>query len=93
LICESRLTSSELQGQEEAACAHLANATTGMLFTATNAMKFSNAVTWSPWALPLSYYKASTFLPCRINKPKMNEFSATIVKNQPFRLLWRPFPI
>jgi len=59
----SRLTSSELQGQEEAACAHPANATTGVLFTATNAVKFPSAVTRSSWALLLGHYKASTFLP------------------------------
>jgi len=55
-------------------------------------MKFSSAVTRSPWALPLSYYRASTFLPCRISKPKMNKLSGTIVMNQPFQLLWCPFP-
>jgi len=43
----SRLTSSESQGQEEAACACPANATTGVLFTATNAVKFPSAVTLS----------------------------------------------
>jgi len=83
-MCISRLTGSELQGQEEAACAHPANATTGVLFTATNAMKFPSTVTRSSWALPLSYYSASIFLPCRISKPKMNELGATIAKNQPF---------
>jgi len=41
--------------------------------------------------LPLSYYRASTFLPCRISKPKMNKLGVTIVKNQPFRFLWHPF--
>jgi len=63
-----------------------------MLFTATNAVKFPFAVTRSCWALLLSYHRAGTFLPCRMNEPKMNELGATIVKNQPFRLLWRPFP-
>jgi len=87
----SRLTDSESQGQEEAACARPANATAGVLFTATNTVKFPSPVTQSSWALPLSYYRASTFLPCRISKPKMNKLGATIVKNQPFRLLWRPF--
>jgi len=81
-----------LQGQEEAACARLANVTTGVLFTGTNAMKFPSAVTQSSYTLPLSYYRASTFLPCRISKPKMNELGATIVINQPFQLLWCPFP-
>jgi len=27
-----------------------------------------------------------------MNKPKMNELGAIIVKNQPFQLLWYPFP-
>jgi len=80
----SRLTGSESQGQEEAACARPANATTSVLLTATNAVKFPSAVTRLSWALPLSYYRASTFLPCRISKPKMNELSATVVKNQLF---------
>jgi len=43
----SRLTGSELQGQEEAACTRPADVTTGVLFTATNAVKFSSAVTLS----------------------------------------------
>jgi len=87
----SRLTGSESQGQEEVACACPANATTGVLFTATNAVKFPSAVTRLSWALPFSYYRASTFLPCRISKPKMSKLDATVVKNQPFRLLWLPF--
>jgi len=87
----SRLTGSESQGQEEAACACPANVTTHVLFTVTNAVKFPSTVTWSSWALLLSYYRASTFLPCRISKPKMNELGATVVKNQPFRLLWHSF--
>jgi len=41
----SRLTSSELQGQEEAACTRPANTATSVLFTATNAIKFPIAVT------------------------------------------------
>jgi len=81
-----------LQGQEEAACARPADMTTGVLFIATNAVKFPSTVPRSSWALPLSYYRTSTFLPCRISKPKMNELDATVVKNQPFRLLWHPFP-
>jgi len=66
VICsvnKSRLTGSESQGQEEAACSRPADVTTGVLFTATNAVKFPNAVTQSSWALPLSYYRASTFVP------------------------------
>jgi len=66
--------------------------TTGVLFTATNAVKFPCAVTWSSWALPLSYCRASTFIPCRMNEPKMNELGVTVVKNQPFQLLWHLFP-
>jgi len=67
-----------------------ANATTGVLFIATNTVKFPSAVTQSSWAL--SYYRISTFLLCRISKPKMNKLGATVTKNQPFRLLWQPFP-
>jgi len=66
--------------------------TTRVLFTVTNVVKFPSTVTRSSWALLLSYYRASTFLHCRISKPKMNELGATVVKNQPFRLLWCPFP-
>ena len=84
IVVVSRLTGSELQGQEETACARPANATAGVLFTATNAVEFPSAVTQSSWALLLSYYRASTFLPCRISKPKMSELSATVVKKQPF---------
>jgi len=58
---------------------------------AANAVKFPIAVTRSSWALPLSYYRTSTFLPCRMNEPKMNELGTTVVKNQPFRLLWHLF--
>jgi len=55
----SRLTSSESQGQEEAACARPADATTDVLFTDTNTVKFPSAVTRSSWALLLSYYRAN----------------------------------
>jgi len=61
-------------------------------YSYTNAVKFPNAVTRSSWALPLSYCRASTFLPCRISKLKINKLGVTIVKNQPFLLLWHPFP-
>jgi len=88
---KSRLTGSESQGQEEAVCIRPAGVTTGVLFTATNTVKFPSAVTRLSWALLLSYYRASTFLPCRISKPKMNELGATVAKNQPFRLLWYLF--
>jgi len=43
----SRLTGSELQGQEEVACARPAYVTTGVLFTATNTVKFASTVTRS----------------------------------------------
>jgi len=42
---KSRLTSSELQSQEETACICPAYVTTGELFTNTNAMKFVSATT------------------------------------------------
>jgi len=51
LFQESRLTGSELQSHEEAACTRPANATTGVLFTATNAVKFPSAVTQLSWVL------------------------------------------
>jgi len=88
----SRLTSNELYSQEETACACPTDTTTGVLFAATNAVKYPSTVTLSSFALLLSYYRASTFLPCRISKPKMNKLGTTVVKNQPFRLLWCPFP-
>jgi len=40
IISTSRITGSESQGQEEAACVHPADATTGVSFTATNTVKF-----------------------------------------------------
>jgi len=45
LYYKSRLTGSESQGQEETACAHPPYATTGVLFTGPNAVKFAIAVT------------------------------------------------
>jgi len=63
----SRLTGSQSQGQEEAACTCPSDATTGVLFTAINAVKLPSTVTRSSLTLPLSYYRASTFLPCRIS--------------------------
>jgi len=80
----SRLTGSELQDQEEVACTRPADVTTGVLFIATNAVKFPSTVTRSSWAVLFSYYRAITFLLCRISKPKINELDAIIVKNQPF---------
>jgi len=58
----SRLTGSESQGQEAAACVCLAYVTTSVLFTGTNAVKFASAVAQLSWVLSLSYYKANTFL-------------------------------
>jgi len=43
----SRLTGSESQGQEEVVCTCPAYMTTGVLFTATNAVKFASAVSQS----------------------------------------------
>jgi len=60
----SKLTGSESQGQEEAAYMCPAYVTTGELYTDTNAVKFAIAITWSSLALPLSYYRANTFLLC-----------------------------
>jgi len=54
-------------------------------------LKLPSTVTQSSWVLLLSYYRVITFLPCRISKLKTNELSATIVKSQPFQLLWCPF--
>jgi len=59
LPCVSRLTGSELHGQEEPACTCPAKATTSMLFTAINTVKFPSAITRLSWALPLSYYRAT----------------------------------
>jgi len=59
-------------------------ATTDVLFTATNAVKFASTVTWSSWVLSLNYYRANTFLSCRTSKLKTTEFGATVVKNQQF---------
>jgi len=40
----SRLTGSESQGQEEAACIRPAYTTTSVLFTGANTLKFASAV-------------------------------------------------
>jgi len=45
LQTKSKLTSSESQGQEEAACTRPAYATTSVLFSGTNAVKFANPLT------------------------------------------------
>jgi len=54
-----RLTSSELQGQEESACSYSADATTSVLFTGPNTVKFASALTRSFWALSFSYYRVT----------------------------------
>jgi len=68
--------------------AHLTRLPVCYLQLHTNAVKFASAVTKSFWALTLSFYRSSTFLPCRISNPKMNKLGATVVKNQPFWLFW-----
>ena len=50
----------------------------------------SNALAKPPLKLSLSYYRPTTFLLYRINKPRMEEIGATIPKYQPLRDLWRP---
>jgi len=46
-VVTSRLTGSESQGQEEVVCVRPAYATTGVLFTGTNVVKFASTVTRS----------------------------------------------
>ena len=60
------------------------------LFTCSTALKLANALTKPPLKLSLSYYRPTTFLLYRINKPRMEEIGATIPKYQPLRVLWRP---
>jgi len=71
----SRLTGSELQGQEAAAYVCPAYATTGVLFTGT--YQYCEICKRCNLVLSLSYYKTNTFLPCGISKPKMSELGAT----------------
>ena len=77
---------SELRGQEEAQqrdhCREL--------FTRSTTLKLANALAKPPLKLSLSYYRPTTFLLYRINKPRMDEIGATIPKYQPLRDLWRP---
>ena len=60
------------------------------LFTCSIALKFANALAKPPLKLSLSYYRPTTFLLYRINKPRMEEIGATIPKYQPLRVLWHP---
>ena len=77
---------SESRGQEEAQqrdhCREL--------FTRSTALKLANALAKPPLKLSLSYYRPTTFLLYRINKPRMEDIGATIPKYQPLRDLWRP---
>ena len=77
---------SESRGQEEAQqrdhCREL--------FTRSTTLKLANALAKPPLKLSLSYYRPTTFLLYRINKPRMEEIGATIPKYQPLRDLWRP---
>ena len=59
------------------------------LFTRSTALKLTNALAKPPLKLSLSYYRPTTFLLYRINKPRMEEIGATIPKYQPLRDLWR----
>ena len=43
-----------------------------------------------PWKVLLSYYRPTTFLLYRINKPRMEEIGTTISKYQPLRVLCHP---
>ena len=60
------------------------------LFTCSTALKLANTLAKLPLKLSLSYYRPTTFLLYRINKPRMEEIGATIPKYQPLRVLWCP---
>ena len=60
------------------------------LFTRSTALKLANVLAKPPLELSLSYYRPTTFLLYRINKPRMEDIGATIPKYQPWRVLWRP---
>ena len=60
------------------------------LFTHSTALKLANALSKPPLKLSLSYYRPTTFLLYRINKPRMEKIGATIPKYQSLRVLWRP---
>ena len=50
----------------------------GELFTCSTALKLTNALSKPSLKLSLSYYQPTTFLLCKINKPRMEEIGATI---------------
>ena len=60
------------------------------MFTHSTALKLANALAKPPLKLSLSYYRSTMFLLYRINKPRIEEISATIPKYHPLRVLWRP---
>ena len=60
------------------------------LFTRSTTLKFAIALAKPPLKLSLSYCRLTTFLPYRINKPRMEEIDVTIAKYQPLRVLWHP---
>ena len=77
---------SESRGQEEAQ----QRRPLSELFTRSTALKLANALAKPPLKLSLSYYRPTTFLLYRINKPRMEKIGATIPKYQPLRVLWHP---
>ena len=78
---------SESRGQEEA---QQRDHRVSYLHVRSTALKLANALAKPPLKLSLSYYRPTTFLLYRINKPRMEEIGATITKYQPLRVLWRP---
>ena len=57
------------------------------LFTRSTVLKLADVLAKLPLKLSLSYYyRPTTFLLYRINKPRMEEISATIPKYQPLRV-------
>ena len=59
------------------------------LFTHSTALTLVNALAKPPLKLSLSYYRPTTFLLYRINKPRMEEIGTIIPKYQPLRVLCR----
>ena len=56
------------------------------LFTRNTALKLANALAKLLLKLSLSYYRPTTFLLYRINKPRMEEIGTTILKYQPLQI-------
>ena len=79
---------SESRGQEEAAIIRETKITRPLseLFTRKTAKKTANALAKLPQTLSLRYYRPSTFLLYRINKPTIIEIGATVRKYQPMRV-------